>query len=98
MNIYQVDTIIRLNVQFYNTALNQPADPSTVALFVEDPSGNVTQVPSGDIVRTGVGAYYSDYQPASPGEWTYKWQGSGTSVVATSRDTCFFVQASALIA
>lgn len=98
MNTYQIETTIRLSVVFYNTALNLPADPSTVALFVMDPNGVVTQIPSGDIVRTGVGAYYSDFLPTSAGEWTYKWQGSGTSVVATSRDTNFFVELSALVA
>lgn len=98
MNVYQTETIVRLSVTFYNTAANQPADPSQVALFVQDPNGNVTQIDSGNIVRTGVGLYYSNFLPSSPGEWTYKWQGSGTSVVATSRDTGFFVQASALVA
>ena len=98
MNVYQIETTIRLSVAFYNTALNLPADPSMVSLFVEDPDGVVTQIPSGDIVRSGVGAYYSDFLPTSAGQWTYKWQGSGTSVVATSRDTKFFVQLSALVA
>lgn len=96
-NVYEVDTLIQLNVTFYNTQLNLPADPTTVALFVEDPSGNVTQIPSNLITRTGVGTYYSDFMPSGPGEWTYKWQGSGTSVLATSPDTSFFVRASALI-
>lgn len=98
MNVYQIETTIRLSVTFYNVALNLPADPSGVALFVQDPSGNVTQIPSGDIVRTGVGEYYSDFLPSAAGNWTYKWQGSGTSVVATSRDTEFFVEASGLVA
>lgn len=98
VNVYQVETLIQLNVTFYNTQLNQPADPSTVALFVEDPSGTVTPIPSNQIVRTGIGTYYSDFLPTSPGTWTYKWQGSGTSVVATSPDTSFVVRASPLVA
>lgn len=97
MNVYQVETLIQLNVTFYNVALNVPADPTSVALFVEDPSGNVSQIDPLQIVRTGVGTYYCDYLPPSPGRWTYKWQGSGTSVIATSRDTCFFVKASELV-
>lgn len=97
-NIYQVDTLVQLNVTFYNTQLNLPADPSIVSLFVEDPTGVVTQIPSNFIVRTGTGTYYSDFLPTGPGQWTYKWQGSGTSVLATSPDTSFFVRASELIA
>lgn len=97
MNVYQVHTIVQMNVTFYNTLLNQPADPTTVALFIEDPSGNVTQVAANLIVRTGVGAYYSNFLPTAPGEWTYKWQGTG-NVVATSPDVEFLVAGSELIA
>ncbi len=98
MNIYQVDTLLQLNVTFYNTALNQPADPEFVALFIEDPNGNVSQIPGNLIVRAGTGQYFSDFLPPGPGEWVYKWQGTGNSVVATSRDTRFFVKGSALVA
>lgn len=93
---YQIDTLIQLNVTFYNTALNEPADPTTVALFVEDPDGTVSEIASNQIVRTGTGAYYSNFLPTGPGLWTYKWQGTG-NVVATSPDTQFFVAASELI-
>ncbi len=96
MNVYQVDTLIQLNVVFYNTALNQPADPQSVSLFVEDPDGNVVEQDPSQIVRTDVGAYYLNFLPPSPGQWTYKWQGKG-NVVATSRDTCFMVAASELV-
>ncbi len=96
MNVYQVDTLIQLNVVFYNTALNLPADPVAVALFVEDPAGAVTEQDPAQIVRTGTGAYYLNFLPPSPGRWTYKWQGVG-NVVATSRDTCFEVRASYLV-
>ena len=94
VNKYQEQTLIQLSVIFYNVALNVPADPSTTSLFVEDPSGNVTQVAGSNIVRTGTGTYYSNFFPTSPGLWKYKWQGSGVSVEATSPDTAFFVVAS----
>jgi hypothetical protein len=96
MNVYQVDTLIQLGVTFYNTALNVPADPLTVALFVEDPTGVVTEIATNLLVRTGVGAYYSNFMPTMPGEWVYKWQVTG-NVEATSRDTRFYVKASDLI-
>lgn len=96
MNIYQVDTIIQLNVTFYNTVLNAPADPITVSLFIENPAGIVTQISSNLITRNGTGVYYSEFLPTSPGIWTYKWQGTG-NVVASSRDTRFLVKGSELI-
>lgn len=95
INLYQMDTLIQLNVIFYDTLLNLPADPTSVSLFMEDPFGTVTQ-PAG-IVRTGTGTYYCNFLPTGPGEWTYKWQGTG-SVIATSRDTSFIVVRSSVIA
>lgn len=96
MNTYQIETLLRLNVTFYDVAANLPADPTTIALFVEDPDGVVTEIDPLLIVRTGTGAYYSNFLPSGPGEWTYKWQGTG-NVVATSRDKRFLVKASELI-
>jgi hypothetical protein len=98
MNEYQVDTQIQLNGTFYNVGLNVLADPSTISLFIEDPSVNVTEYTLGvnPIVKTGVGTYFMLFVPPSPGEWTYQWQGTG-NVIATSRPTRFFVRASALI-
>jgi hypothetical protein len=93
---YQIDTLIQLNVVFFNVQLNQPADPVTVSLFVEDPSGTITEIASNLIVRTGVGSYYSNFLPTGPGVWTYKWQGTG-NVIATSKDKSFLVQASDLV-
>ncbi len=96
MNCYQVETLIQMNVTFYDVALNLPADPVTVSLFVEDPNGNVSQIPANAINRTGTGAYNSMFLPTMPGQWAYKWQGTG-NVMATSRDGCFFVQASDMV-
>ena len=96
MNIYQIETMIRLNGTFYDVSLNLPADPITVALFIESPSAVVSQVPSNQIVRTGTGAYYSNFLPTAPGVWTYKWQGSG-NIIATSKDRRFLIRASALV-
>jgi hypothetical protein len=97
-NVYEIDTQIQLGVSFYNTVLNLPADPFTVSLFVEDPSGNVTQIAPNLITRTGTGLYSSLFMPTGPGQWVYKWRGSGpTSVQATTPDMPFFVKASELI-
>jgi hypothetical protein len=96
MNEYQVDTQIQLNGYFFNVLLNVPADPTTVSLFVEDPTGNVTEIASDLIFRVSTGVYYSLVLPSGPGVWKYKWQGVG-NVQATSPDTCFLVKASSLV-
>jgi hypothetical protein len=98
VNNYETHTLIALSVIFYNVQMNIPADPTTVSLWVEDPTGVVTQVSSLNIVRTGVGTYYANFMPTSPGLWKYKWEGSGTSVQATSPDTAFFVRSSDFLA
>lgn len=95
-NVYQVETLIGIFVTFYNTQTNQPADPTAVSLFIEDPNGNVTQVAPNLISRGGVGAYFAQFLPTSPGRWTHKWRGTG-NVVATSKDVSFFVRASDLV-
>ncbi len=98
MNKYQIDTQIQLNGTFYNVGLNVLADPSTAMLFIEDPSGVVSEYgPGPPVVRTAVGVYYMLFVPPSPGQWSYQWQGTG-AVIATSKVTRFFVQASDLIA
>ena len=96
MHEYEIDTQLQLNGYFFNVALNVPADPTTVSLFVEDPTGDVTQIASDLIFRTGVGVYGSIFLPTGPGLWKYKWQGVG-NVQATSPDTRFLVKASTLI-
>lgn len=96
-NIYEIDTQIQLTGTFMNVALNAVADPSSVTLYILDPSGNETQQTyPGTISRASVGVYNYIFVPSGPGEWKYKWQGVG-DVIATSRDTKFFVRASDLI-
>jgi hypothetical protein len=100
--IYQVDTLLQLNANFYDTARQQLADPLEVTLFVMDPLGNVTQLPSplfpdSKIVRTGIGTYYCDFLPSMPGEWKYKWQGTTSGVIGTTIDKRFFVIGSELL-
>lgn len=100
MNFYEIDTQMQISATFMNIALNIPADPVTITLFLLDPLGNETSVvypgPSTPIQRTGVGLYSYLFIPNSVGTWTYKWQGVG-NVFATSRDTKFTVRASNLI-
>jgi len=95
-NVYQVETQIQINGTFVNASTGAPVDPSTINLFVEDPTGDVTEYTTPAVVKVSVGVYYYQLTVSLPGTWTYKWQGTGT-VIATSPDTSFFVQASGLI-
>lgn len=90
-NEYQIDTEVQLLGTFANATTGAPADPTTVTLYLEDPSGTVTTPTS--IIKVSVGNYAYAFTPSGPGWWTYKWQGVG-AVVATSKDTKFFVKAS----
>lgn len=99
--IYPIDTLVQMNVTFYDVARQLPADPFEVLLFVQDPSGNVVQLPSplypnSPIVKQGIGKYYCDFLPYAPGRWKYKWRGLINGVVATSKDTAFIVVGSNL--
>jgi hypothetical protein len=99
MNSYSIQTAVRMKDQFINVLTGQPADPSSVVLYVLDPHATRTLYVYGTdpVVRDGIGAYHFDVIVTVSGTWTYKWQGTGT-VVATSPDTQFMVTPSVLIA
>ena len=95
-NCYEALTRIEMTGQFYNVAQNVLADPTSVSLFIEDPSGDVTEITN--TTRVSVGVYTYLFVPTAPGQWKYKFQGYGTvnsPVIATSPDVWFFVKTSA---
>jgi hypothetical protein len=97
-NKYQVDTVIQLSGQFWDVQANLMAEPQSVLLIIEDPTGTITQYAPPAVAHAGLGLYTYQLETVLPGKWTYKFQGYGPSgVVATSRDRTFFVQASPLI-
>lgn len=59
-------------------------DPTTVTFKIHSPSGLETTRTYGvsGITKTGTGVYYSDITLDEEGEWTYRWVGTGTLVVA----------------
>lgn len=95
-NVYPNETEVILTGLFYQGTT--PADPTTINLFLQDPSGNVTEYtyPTTGMSRSSEGAYAYSFTPSGPGVWAYKWQGTG-AVVATSFDRSFMVLASALL-
>jgi hypothetical protein len=98
MSLYEIDTTIELLGIFINSLTGVYADPTSITLFILDPSGvQTSQIwPGGAIVRDSLGHFHFIMTPAKSGNWTYKWQGFGTAQ-ATSQDTIFTVNASALI-
>ena len=94
---YEIDTSIQLNGVFENVALGVPADPTTITLYVQDPTGATDVIGAPAITRSDVGLYSYAFVPSVSGIWVYKWQGVGT-VVATTPDTMFIVNSSFVIA
>jgi hypothetical protein len=92
---YEIDTTIELQGVFRNELNSVYADPSTITLYILDPTGiETTQLwPGGNIVRDSLGHFHFILTPAVAGDWKYKWQGFGTAA-ATSPDTTFTVIAS----
>lgn len=98
MNTYPIDTAIKLitGTPFADLS-GAPVDPTTVTLYVRDPTGKITLYAGGQLSHDGTGLYSMILVPAISGIWTYKWQGTGT-LVATSTDTLFTIQPSVAIA
>lgn len=98
MGTYEIATTVELIGTFANAETGQSADPTTITLYLRDPDGNVTTFSTlPPLVKNSIGNYSYFVTPMISGKWTYKWQGVGT-VIATSPDTFFIVNPSALIA
>jgi hypothetical protein len=96
MSEYEIDTTISLQGVFTNALSNVYADPSSITLYILDPTGVKTTQnwPGGNIVRDSLGHFHFIMTTTIAGIWTYKWQGMG-AVAATSPDTQFTVTGSA---
>ena len=57
------------------------ADPTTVQLVVEDPSGTKTTFTwaGGGVTRDGVGLFHKDLVTTMTGVYAYEWTGTGTA-------------------
>jgi hypothetical protein len=92
MTRYEIDTEIRLTVNFTLVADNSPVDPVEVILRVQPPAGAEVQyaLGAGQVLRDDVGVYHCDLLTGQVGRWSYKWQGQG-GVEVTTPDTRFVV-------
>jgi hypothetical protein len=96
MNVYEIDTLVKVASAF--TQLGGAAvDPTTVTLYVRDPTGAESTTPMGSLSHDGVGVFSCGINANISGVWTYKFQAAG-NVETTSPDTRFLVQSSRLIA
>ena len=94
MSEYQIDTTIVIQGVFTNALSGVYADPSSITLYILDPTGvETTQTWPGAIIRDSLGHFHFIMTTTIAGVWTYKWQGAG-AVVATSPDTQFTVEGS----
>ena len=61
-----------------------PVDPTTVALKVMDPSGNVDTYTYalGQVTKSSTGNYYKDVNADEEGDWHCWWESTGTGQAA----------------
>lgn len=91
MDVINVGNRITLVGTFRNTS-RALADPTTVTLRHEDPSGNVTAVAAGSITRESLGVYTFDLDVDEAGMWYYRFIGDG-ALIATNPEQ-FLAEAS----
>ncbi len=96
MNVYEIDTLVKVASAFAQLG-GAAIDPTTVTLYIRDPSWAETTIPMGSLSHDGVGVFSYGVNANISGIWTYKFQGAG-NVETTSPDTRFLVQSSRLIA
>lgn len=79
MNVYPLDSTVRLSVEFTREADDQPQDPSDVQLYLLAPGEALETYTysSGQLRRDGVGLYHMDALLGLPGRWKYGFIGSG---------------------
>lgn len=80
MPAYVIGQIVTVAASFADINKN-PVDPTAVALFVRDPTGLVTNY-SSSITKDSTGKYHKDLMPTIPGEYAYRWAGTGAATDA----------------
>ena len=78
-----IQTQARLTATFTNALTGALVDPTTVTLSLTDPGGNVSVVSGTDIVHDSTGIYHYDWTGNQAGNWTIRFQGTGTVVAAS---------------
>ena len=76
-NAYTLGTLVRCTATFSFGGSN--IDPTAVTATLKDPSGVET---SPAVVHDATGAYHFDFTPTLPGVHYYRFNGTGTVIVA----------------
>jgi YtkA-like len=86
MNYYDLQTRVRLSIEFVDVDTNLPVDPQDVFLYVEDPDGVETKYgyQASEVQKVGDGMYQYDIDLTKSGRWNYQYQGVGGAEVASS--------------
>jgi hypothetical protein len=96
VGIYEIDTMLQLTGTFADALTGQLADPTTITLYLQPPTGVLQTITGGSLTRISTGVYTYTFTASISGAWSYKWQGTG-AVVVTSPDTKFTVNPSTLV-
>ncbi|MGB1226152.1 MAG: hypothetical protein ACPHCN_18695 [Mycobacterium sp.] len=84
VNAYDVGDVVRLTGTFAVGGTN--TDPSTVTLYVEDPSGNVdTYTYAATVTKSAEGIFTYDLAIDEAGTWSYRWVGTGAAAAVEQR-------------
>ena len=88
---------IRLSVVFTVCATGADADPTTVTLIVEDPSGTQTTYTwaGATVTRDSEGHFHTDIEVDTAGAWHYRWVGTGAVIAAV--EGSLYVQESYIV-
>lgn len=84
VNKYNIGDLVRATGIFTDSDGTQ-VDPTTVTVYVKDPSSNVSELVYGvdtDVIKSDTGAYYYDITIDEAGNWYYRWKGVGAAVAA----------------
>lgn len=93
VNRYDVGDVVKLTASFVDDA-GDPVDPTTVSLYIQDPSGNVateTYNP-GNITRVSEGNYRYDLAIDEHGSWLWRWESTGTGQAGGESELVVSVQ------
>jgi hypothetical protein len=90
-NRYAINTRIRLSSVFTD-ALGAFADPTVVIFKTKDPTGSITTISGGNVIKDSTGKYHTDVTPALQGDWFY--YGNGTGAVIASDENTFIIKES----
>jgi hypothetical protein len=77
-------SLVRLTAVFTD-ALGMPVDPDSVTVRTDSPDLTLAAkvyVMDIEVVRDDVGKYHFDVDASVPGDWNYRWEGTGIGQAA----------------